>query len=109
AVLAAKAALEKGAEQIVVAFGDTPLIRPETLQRLRASLTDSAAVEVLVIRPADPTGYGRLVTNGDELLAIVEDADATEAERAIALCNGGLMALDGKAALAILERIGNAN
>jgi bifunctional UDP-N-acetylglucosamine pyrophosphorylase/glucosamine-1-phosphate N-acetyltransferase len=109
AVLAAKAALEKGADQIVVAFGDTPLIRSETLQRLRGALTDGAAVAVLGFRPADPTGYGRLVTKGDELLAIVEDADATAAERGIALCNGGLMALDGKAALEILERIGNAN
>jgi bifunctional UDP-N-acetylglucosamine pyrophosphorylase/glucosamine-1-phosphate N-acetyltransferase len=109
AVLAAKAALQKGADQIVVAFGDTPLIQPETLQRLRASLADGAAVAVLGFRPADSTGYGRLVTRGDELLAIVEDADATAAERGIALCNGGLMALDGKAALAILERIGNAN
>jgi bifunctional UDP-N-acetylglucosamine pyrophosphorylase/glucosamine-1-phosphate N-acetyltransferase len=109
AVLAAKAALQKGADQIVVAFGDTPLIQPETLQRLRASLADGAAVAVLGFRPADSTGYGRLVTRGDELLAIVEDTDATAAERGIALCNGGLMALDGKAALAILERIGNAN
>ena len=109
AVLAAKAALEKGADQIVVAFGDTPLIRPETLTRLRASLADGAAVAVLGFRPADPTGYGRLVAKGEELLAIVEDADATAAERSIELCNGGLMALDGKVALAILERIGNAN
>ena len=60
-------------------------------------------------RPADPTGYGRLVTQGTELLAIVEHADATEQERAIALCNGGLMAFDGRVALKILERIGNAN
>jgi bifunctional UDP-N-acetylglucosamine pyrophosphorylase/glucosamine-1-phosphate N-acetyltransferase len=109
AVLAAKAALEKGADDVVVAFGDTPLIRPETLQRLRASLADGAVVAVLGFRPADPTGYGRLVTNGDELLKIVEHADATDVERAITLCNGGLMALDGKAALSILERIGNDN
>ena len=44
-----------------------------------------------------------------ELTAIVEHADATEAQRAIALCNGGLMAFDGRNALAILDRIGNAN
>jgi bifunctional UDP-N-acetylglucosamine pyrophosphorylase/glucosamine-1-phosphate N-acetyltransferase len=109
AVLAAKAALEKGADDVVVAFGDTPLIRPETLRRLRGALTEGAAVAVLGFRPADPTGYGRLITNGDELLKIVEHADATDAERAITLCNGGLMAIDGKAALSILERIGNAN
>ena len=64
---------------------------------------------MLGFRPADPTGYGRLVTQGGELIAIVEHADATEMERTISLCNGGLMAFDGKVALQILERIGNAN
>ena len=49
------------------------------------------------------------MTKGAELLAIVEHADATEAQRAIALCNGGLMAFDGKHALPILDRIGNDN
>ena len=64
---------------------------------------------VLGFRPRDPTGYGRLVLDGDELVAIREESDASEAERAIDLCNGGLMAFSGDAALAILERIGNAN
>jgi bifunctional UDP-N-acetylglucosamine pyrophosphorylase/glucosamine-1-phosphate N-acetyltransferase len=109
AVLAARAAIAEGADDVLVIFGDTPLIQPETLLRLRAALAGGAAVAVLGFRPDDPTGYGRLVTNGDELLAIVEQADATEAECAIALCNGGLMGIDGKVALAILERIGNAN
>jgi bifunctional UDP-N-acetylglucosamine pyrophosphorylase/glucosamine-1-phosphate N-acetyltransferase len=109
AVLAAKAAIEQGADDILVVFGDTPLIRPQTLARLRGALADGAAVAVLGFRPADPTGYGRLITQGADLLGIVEHADASESERAIALCNGGLMGLDGKVALKILERIGNAN
>ena len=109
AVLAAKAAIEHGADDIVVVFGDTPLVRPQTLEKLRAALAGGAAVAVLGFRPADPTGYGRLVTEGSELIAIVEHADATEKERAIALCNGGLMAFDGKVALQILQRIGNDN
>jgi bifunctional UDP-N-acetylglucosamine pyrophosphorylase/glucosamine-1-phosphate N-acetyltransferase len=109
AVLAARAALENGADDIVVIFGDTPLIQPQTLQRLRAAIAGGAAVAVLGFKPADPTGYGRLVTQGTELLAIVEHADATEQERAIALCNGGLMAFDGRSALEILQRIGNDN
>ena len=78
AVLAARAAIEKGADDILVIFGDTPLIRPQTLEKLRQALADGAAVAVLGFRPADPTGYGRLVTQGGELLAIVEHADATE-------------------------------
>jgi bifunctional UDP-N-acetylglucosamine pyrophosphorylase/glucosamine-1-phosphate N-acetyltransferase len=109
AVLAAKAAIEQGADDILVIFGDTPLIRPQTLEKLRAALAHGVAVAVLGFRPIDPTGYGRLVTEGSELIAIVEHADATEQERAIRLCNGGLMAFDGKVALQILERIGNNN
>jgi bifunctional UDP-N-acetylglucosamine pyrophosphorylase / glucosamine-1-phosphate N-acetyltransferase len=109
AVLAAKAAIAQGADDVLVIFGDTPLIRPQTLAKLRSALADGAAVAVLGFRPADPTGYGRLVTRGAELLSIVEQADATEQERAITLCNGGLMAFAGKSALPILERIGNAN
>jgi bifunctional UDP-N-acetylglucosamine pyrophosphorylase/glucosamine-1-phosphate N-acetyltransferase len=109
AVLAAKAAIENGADDILVIFGDTPLIQPQTLGMLRQAIAGGAAVAVLGFRPSDPTGYGRLVTQGNELLSIVEHADASDGERAIALCNGGLMALDGKVALQILERIGNAN
>src|SRR6202043_840784 len=64
---------------------------------------------VLAFRPADPKGYGRLITSGDELFAIREEADASPGERAIGLCNGGIMALAGKTALEILKRIGNDN
>jgi len=95
-----------GADDILVIFGDTPLIRPRTLALLRSALAGGAAVAVLGFRPADPTGYGRLLTQGAELLAIVEDADASDSERAITLCNGGLMAFAGKTALAILDKIG---
>ena len=109
AVLAAKAAMERGSDDMLVIFGDTPLILPQTLEKLRAAIAGGAAVGVLGFKPADPTGYGRLVTRGDELLSIVEHADATDQERAIALCNGGLMAFDGKSALKILERIGSEN
>ena len=109
AVLAAKAALDKGADDVLVIFGDTPLIQAQTLEKLRGPLKDGAAVVVAGFRPADPTGYGRLVMKGKKLVTIVEQTDANAAERAITLCNGGLMALDGKSALAILKKIGNDN
>jgi len=109
AVLAAKSALQRGADDILIVYGDTPLIRPATLSRLRAPLAAGAALAVLGFRPADPSSYGRLVMQGDELIAIREEADASSSERAIRLCNGGLMALAGDSALAILERIGNHN
>ena len=109
AVLSARKAVMRGIDDIVVIFADTPLVRAETLSRLRAPLAEGAAVAVLGFKAANPKGYGRLLTRGDEILAIREDSDATPEERKIDFCNAGLMALSGRHALAILERIGNAN
>jgi bifunctional UDP-N-acetylglucosamine pyrophosphorylase/glucosamine-1-phosphate N-acetyltransferase len=109
AVLAARAALAKGADDILVIFGDTPLITAETLKRLRGALRAGASVAVLGFRPADPSGYGRLITIGHRLVAIREDKDASADERKIGLCNGGLMALRGEVALDILGRIDDRN
>jgi bifunctional UDP-N-acetylglucosamine pyrophosphorylase/glucosamine-1-phosphate N-acetyltransferase len=109
AVLAAKSAIERQPDDILIVYGDTPLIRPATLKRLRAALAAKAAVAVLGFRPADPAGYGRLIVAGGKLIAIREEADASASERAIDLCNGGIMALAGAQALAILERIGAHN
>lgn len=109
AVLAARAALEEPADDVLVLYADTPLLRPKTLENLRAPLADGAAVAVLGFRPADPTGYGRLLTQGDALVAIREEKDATPDERRVDFCNAGVMALRGREALSILTRIGNAN
>jgi bifunctional UDP-N-acetylglucosamine pyrophosphorylase/glucosamine-1-phosphate N-acetyltransferase len=109
AVLSAAKAIASGADDVLVIFADTPLVRAETLSKLRDALADGIDVAVLGFKPADPHGYGRLVMRGDELMAIREDRDATPEERKIGFCNGGLMALEGKHALAILKRIGNSN
>jgi bifunctional UDP-N-acetylglucosamine pyrophosphorylase/glucosamine-1-phosphate N-acetyltransferase len=109
AVLAARDAIARGADDLLVVFGDTPLISSATFERLRAPLKNGAALAVLGFRAADPTGYGRLLVEGDQLLAIREQADATSAERAIRLSNAGVMAFDGRKALEIIEKIGNAN
>jgi bifunctional UDP-N-acetylglucosamine pyrophosphorylase/glucosamine-1-phosphate N-acetyltransferase len=109
AVLAARAAIARGADDLLVAFGDTPLISAETFERLRAPLKNGAALAVLGFRAADPTGYGRLVVEGDHLTAIREQADATAEERKITLCNAGVMAFDGRRAIEIIDKIGNAN
>ena len=79
AVLAAREAIARGADDLLVAFGDTPLISAETFARLRAPLAEGAALAVLGFRAADPTGYGRLLIEGDRLVAIREHADATRA------------------------------
>jgi bifunctional UDP-N-acetylglucosamine pyrophosphorylase/glucosamine-1-phosphate N-acetyltransferase len=109
AVLAARAAFAAGADDILVVFADTPLVRPQTLARLREPLARGKAVAVLGFRPNDPTGYGRLVMDGQTLAAIREEKDASPDERAITLCNAGLMALRGDVALAILDRIDDHN
>jgi bifunctional UDP-N-acetylglucosamine pyrophosphorylase/glucosamine-1-phosphate N-acetyltransferase len=109
AVLAARQSIARGADDVVIAFGDTPLISATTFERLRTSLSQGATLAVLGFRAQDPTGYGRLLTNGGRLVAIREHADASAEERKIALCNAGVMAFAGKTALAILDRIGNAN
>ena len=110
AVLTAKSAIAaRKPDDILVVYGDTPLVRPQTLARLRAPLAAGASLAVAAFRPADPTGYGRLIVAGDRLIAIREHLDASAAEREVELCNGGIMAFAGKTALAILERIGNQN
>ena len=109
AVLAARDAIARGADDLLVVFGDTPLISAETFKRLRAPLKNGAALAVLGFHAADPTGYGRLLVEGDRLVAIREHADATPEERKVTLCNAGVMAFDGHKALGILDKIGNAN
>ncbi|RXG91720.1 bifunctional UDP-N-acetylglucosamine diphosphorylase/glucosamine-1-phosphate N-acetyltransferase GlmU [Bradyrhizobium sp. C-145] len=109
AVLAAREAIARGVDDLLIAFGDTPLISAETFARLREPLARGAAIAGLGFRAADPSGYGRFIVEGDRLVAIREEADASEAERKIDLCNAGLMAIDGRRALEILGQIGNAN
>src|SRR5262245_29230287 len=109
AVLAARAAIARSADDLLIAFGDTPLISAETFARMRAPLAKGAALAVLGFRAADPTGYGRLLIENGKLVAIREQADASAEECKITLCNAGVMAFDGRRALEILDRIGNAN
>src|SRR6202171_1051740 len=109
AVLAAREAIARGADDLLVVFGDTPLISAATFARLRAPLKSGAAVAVLGFRAADPFGYGRLLVEGGQLVAIREQADASAEQRQITLCNAGVMAFDGRRALEIIEKIGCAN
>lgn len=109
AVLAAREALAEGFDDVVVMYGDTPLVRPETVNALRAPLAEGAAVAVLGFRPDSPFGYGRLVTRDGELVAIREEKDASAEEKAIGLCNAGLMAFDGHVVLSLLDAVGDAN
>jgi len=109
AVLAARSAIARNHDDVLVIFADTPLVRSETLRRMRNALAQDASVVVLGFRARDPTGYGRILMQGGEILAIREELDASAAERRIDLCNAGLMAFAGATALTILDRIGNDN
>jgi len=109
AVLAAKEAIAGGYDDILVVFGDTPLLTAAPLLAARQGLADGNDVVVVGFETADPTGYGRLIVENGALLAIREQKDATEDERKITYCNGGLMAINGARALELLGKIGNAN
>ena len=109
AALQAREALAGIDGNVFVAFGDTPFIRPETLQ----SMLDARAthdVIVLGFEVYDPTvRYGRLITNGDELTGIVEFKDATEAQCEIPLCNSGVICVDTQLLFSLLDEVGNDN
>jgi bifunctional UDP-N-acetylglucosamine pyrophosphorylase/glucosamine-1-phosphate N-acetyltransferase len=109
ALLAAREAIARGFDDLVVAFADTPLMTAPTFARMRQALADGAAVAALGFEAKDPTGYGRMIVEDGALEAIVEHKDATPEQRGITLCNAGLMALAGARALGILDRIGNDN
>jgi bifunctional UDP-N-acetylglucosamine pyrophosphorylase/glucosamine-1-phosphate N-acetyltransferase len=110
AVLAARRALAESRDDVIVLYGDTPLLRPETLIRLHAKLTGGAAVAILGFEARAPHGYGRLLLDdAGSVTAIREERDATDSERAVKLCNSGVMAFRAGLTLSLLDRIGNAN
>lgn len=109
AVLAARDAIARGYDDLLIVFGDTPLIEAHSLQAARARLAADADIVVIGFRPANPTGYGRLIEDGERLVAIVEEKEATDAQKKIGFCNGGLMAVRGAHALALLDAVENDN
>jgi bifunctional UDP-N-acetylglucosamine pyrophosphorylase/glucosamine-1-phosphate N-acetyltransferase len=95
---------------VLILFGDTPLITADTLRRMLDARAAGASVVVLGFRPDDPAGYGRLLLDRvGALAAIVEDRDATEEQRAVDLCNGGVMAVDAAKLFSLIERVGKNN
>jgi bifunctional UDP-N-acetylglucosamine pyrophosphorylase/glucosamine-1-phosphate N-acetyltransferase len=110
AVLAAAPALARHTGDVMVVFADNPLITPASLTRLRTCLGMGAAVAVLGFKAQDPTGYGRLLIDAvGDVVAIREHNDASEAERALGLCNSGVMAFRTPRLLDLLKSIGTNN
>ena len=94
AVRAALPAVATKSGVALIVFGDTPLVRPETLDEMVSTCTADTPVVVLGFEAVNPAAYGRLVKDGQgNLIRIVELKDANAKERAITLCNGGAMAI----------------
>ena len=112
AVMAARTALEGFEGDVLVLFADNPMITGDTLAKMAdaRAAEDDPAVVVLGFRPDDPAEYGRLIQDEAGYLdRIVEFRDADADERAVDLCNSGVMAIDGKALWGLLDRVGNDN
>lgn len=112
AVAAARPLLADFDGDVLVMYGDTPLVSADTLRRMLDARTAAPqpAVVVLGFRARDPGGYGRLIVDGSGgLQEIVEAKDATPEQRAIDLCNSGVMAIDGRRLFGLLDRVGNDN
>lgn len=109
AVSMARDALRGFTGTVLILYGDVPLITSESLSRL-AGLAESARIAVLGFEAADPHGYGRLIRNAEgQVVDIREELDASPAERAITLCNSGIIAVSAGLLWDLLPRIGNAN
>ncbi len=112
AVQQAKAALADYEGAVLILYGDTPFVEPQTLKRMLDRLDGAGGpgVVVLASTPADPLKYGRIILGeGDHIAKMVEYKDATEEERAVRLCNSGMMAVRARDLFRWLGQVGNDN
>ncbi len=108
AVAQAAPLLADAVGEAIVLYGDTPFIKAETLQAMLDARAAHAVV-ILGFTPKDPARYGRLVTDGNQLLKIVEYKEASEAHRAIPLCNSGVVCADVQVLQRLVAKVGNQN
>ncbi len=108
AVAQARGALAGVDGDVIVLYGDTPFIQPDTLVQMQLA---RAAHDVVVLgfEAVDPGRYGRLVVQDEKLERIVEFKDASEDERAITLCNSGVLCADSALLFDLISEVGNAN
>lgn len=109
AVRQARTAFEAAGGNVVVLYADNPLVTPATVAAITAGLDEGADIVVVGYTPDDPTNLGRLLTRDGKLVAIREHKDATEAERAIRLCNSGIIGFRAEALRSVIDRIDNKN
>jgi bifunctional UDP-N-acetylglucosamine pyrophosphorylase/glucosamine-1-phosphate N-acetyltransferase len=112
AVLQAEAALAGFEGDVLILYGDTPLVTADTMRGMTERLrqADAPAAAVVAFRPADPLRYGRIVARGDGVIEkMVEYKDASAEERAVDVCNSGMMAVRSADLWPLLKRVGNDN
>lgn len=112
AVRQAETALAGFQGDVLILYGDVPLVQSETMAAMIARLHEQggAACVVLGFRPEDPAAYGRVIADVDgNVLRMVEYKDASADERAVTLCNSGLMAVRAADLFGLLARVGNDN
>ena len=107
AVKSALPALQK-AKQVLVLYADTPLITADTLLKMQNSLA-LASLTVLSFSQNNPHQYGRLITQQEKVLQIIEHKDCNLEQQQITLCNSGVMAIDGELLPSLLAKVGNQN
>ena len=108
AVRCALPELEGFSGDCVILYGDTPFIGAATLEAMRAARVQHDIV-VLGFEAADPGRYGRLIVKGAQLERIVEFKDATDEERAVTLCNSGVLCAGSESLHALVAQVGNDN
>jgi len=108
AVAQAKTVLDDYDGDVLVLYGDTPFISDQTIADIAAARANADLI-VLGFNAADPGRYGRLITDADALEKIVEYKDASDAERAITLCNSGVMAANATDMFEWIDATGNEN
>ena len=110
AVLCALPALAEHDGDVLILSGDVPRLRAATLRRLaEACAASPGGLALATFTPADPTGYGRIVRVRDEVVAIVEERDASAEQRAIGECNAGVYCATAALLRRELPRLGSAN
>ncbi len=109
AVNQACAALADFDGDVIVLYGDTPFIRPDTLLDMLAKRAKGPAVVILGFEAANPGRYGRLIVNGGALEAIVEAKEATPEQLAVTLCNSGVVCANSKQLFDLVAKVGNKN
>ena len=111
AVQQAQGALEGFEGDTLILYGDVPFVPTATMLALvdRLNAPDAPAVVVLAFEPEDQTGYGRVIVEDGRIIKMVEQKDATEAEKAVKLSNSGLMAVKARDLFPLLDRVTDDN